>query len=58
MLIEWTLSTGFAGCEHYGTIEVDDDATEEEIDEMVRDEVFSCIDWGYRKLRSVNRKEG
>lgn len=45
--IKWLVETGFAGCEHAGEFEVDDDATEEEIDDMVRDEMFNHISWSW-----------
>ena len=32
--IKWHCNTGFAGCKHKGEIEVDDDATEKEIDDQ------------------------
>ncbi len=30
-----------------GTIEVEDDATDEEIDHLVREEVFNIVSWGW-----------
>ena len=50
MKIKWVCETGFANCVHEGEIEVDDDATDEEIDELVRDEVFQEIEWGWVKV--------
>ena len=45
--IKWYLNTGFAGCRHEGEIEVEDDETKEEIEELAKEEAFSCIDWGW-----------
>lgn len=41
------LNTGFAGCVHENEFEVDDDATEEEIEEMAKEIAFNDIDWGW-----------
>lgn len=49
MLIEWSVETGFAGETYKGEIEVDDNATDEEIDELVREEVFNVIEWGWER---------
>lgn len=49
-LIKWCCGTGFANCVHYGEVEVDDDATNEKIDEIVREEVFEYIGWGWEKV--------
>lgn len=50
MIVEWVCNTGFAGCDYKEEIEVDDNATDEEIDEIVREEVFGVIEWGWRKV--------
>lgn len=47
--IKWYLNTGFAGCTHSGEFEVDEKTTQEEIEEMARDEAFNCIDWGWEE---------
>lgn len=46
-IIEWVLETGYVGGTHKGTLEVDDDADEEEIDEAVRDAAFDRISWSW-----------
>jgi len=45
--IEWHLETGMQGGDRSGEIEVDDDATEDEIDQMVREEVFNFVSWNW-----------
>lgn len=50
MIIKWTCETGYANCTHEGEVEVDDNATDEEIDEIVREEVFEYIGWGWEKV--------
>jgi ribosomal protein L23 len=45
--INWTVSMGMAADKQSGTIEVEDDATDEEIEEAVREEVFNVVSWGW-----------
>lgn len=47
--IHWYLHTGFAGCTHDGEIEVADDATTDEIEEMAKEEALNHITWGWRE---------
>ena len=49
-IIKWFCETGFARCVHKGKIEVEDDASNEEIEELVRDEVFQEINWGWNEV--------
>jgi hypothetical protein len=46
-IIKWQLYTGFANCMHEGEIEVEDTATDEEIDNYVREEAFQYIEWNW-----------
>lgn len=48
--VKWQLETGFVTATHEGEFEVDDDATEEEIEEMAKQEVFNCINWSYEVI--------
>lgn len=45
------LETGFAGCTHEGEIDVDDNATDEEIEEIVKEEAFNYIELGWSKVK-------
>lgn len=45
--IEWSLETSQQGADWSGEIEVEDDATNDEIDQLVREEVFNIISWGW-----------
>lgn len=45
--IQWHLSTGQQGCDRSGEIEVEDNATESEIDQLVREEVYNFVEWGW-----------
>lgn len=46
--IKWWLHTGYVGAEHNGEIVVEDDATDEEIDEAVKEDMFNYLDWGWQ----------
>lgn len=41
------VSTGKAGSEVEDVIEIEDNTTEEEIEEIAKDWLFNTIDWGY-----------
>lgn len=45
--IKWWLETGIAGEIREDEFCVKDDVSEEEIEEMAKQEVFNCISWGY-----------
>lgn len=47
--IKWMLETGFAGDVHSGEFEVPGDATDDEIEEMAKDEAFNVINWSWWK---------
>lgn len=47
--IEWHLETGMVGGDRSGEIEVADNATDDEIEAEVRDEVFNFISWSWRE---------
>ena len=47
--IKWLCETGYAGCNHEGEIEVDDDATDKEIDEAVLNDVCNYVNWSWRE---------
>lgn len=42
--VKWVLETGYRGCEHEGEIQVDDDATEDDIEELVKEEAYGYVD--------------
>lgn len=44
------LDTGFAGCRIEEEFEVEDDATQEQIEEEAREAVFNSIDWGWNEV--------
>lgn len=44
------LDTGFAGCRIEEEFEVEDDATQEQIEEEAREAVFNSIDWGWHEV--------
>lgn len=49
MKIHLYCNTGFVGAKHEETIEVDDDATDAELDEMTTDWLSNVIDYGWHK---------
>lgn len=49
--IKWRCETGFAGCVHTGEVEVDDNASEAEIDDYVREEIFNLIEWSWNIVK-------
>jgi hypothetical protein len=51
--IKWVLDTGFATCRHEGEIEVEDDATDDEIQEAVNDVI-----WNHLSLSWWDKAEG
>lgn len=45
--IECVLETGYVGGTRKAVIEVEDDATDDEIDEAVRDWALNYVSWGW-----------
>ena len=43
--IKWRCETGYPGCEHEGEFEVEDNASEDEINEAVMEDIFNYITW-------------
>lgn len=50
--IKRSMETGMQGADWDGEIEVEDSATEEDIDHLVREEVFNIISWGWHEEKS------
>lgn len=48
--IRWVLETGIAGCDIEDEFEVDDDTTNEEIDEIAKDTAFNNIGWSWYEV--------
>lgn len=51
--IEWWIEMSIQGCARSGEIEFEDDATDEEIEEMVKEEVFNTVSWGWSEKPQV-----
>lgn len=47
MKIKIHVSIGLVGCRREATIDVEDDATEDEIDEIAQEAMFEMISWGW-----------
>jgi hypothetical protein len=43
-LIKWTLSTGYSGAEHEGELEVVNDMSDAEIEELVKEDAYQYLD--------------
>ncbi len=50
MRIKYWISTSKTGSECGGEFEIEDDATEREIEEAAKDAAFEYLDWGYEKV--------
>ena len=50
------LSIGYSGAEREDTLEIDDDASEDQIEEMVRDWAYDYINWGWQEDKTENTK--
>lgn len=51
------LDTGFAGCRIEEEFEIEDDATQEQIEEEAREAVFNSIDWGWHEVLDSEEDE-
>ncbi len=51
------LDTGFAGCRIEEEFEVENDATQEQIEEEAREAVFNSIDWGWHEVLDSEEDE-
>ncbi len=50
-VIHWHSEAGMVGSDRSGTIEVEDDATDEDIDAEVREAVFNFFSWGWEEQK-------
>ena len=51
------LDTGSAGCRIEEEFEVENDATQEQIEEEAREAVFNSIDWGWHEVLDSEEDE-
>lgn len=58
--IEIHVSIGLVGCRRTTTIEVEDDATDDEIEEVARESMFELVEWSWRvktpKIQTKSRR--
>ena len=47
MKVKLYVSTGFAGCEHIDYVDVPDDITEDDLNEMARELMMDSIEYGF-----------
>lgn len=50
--IHWNLKTGLLNCTYEGTFDVKNDATDEEIENIVFQEVCNRIDWTWAEINN------
>jgi hypothetical protein len=55
--VKWWLDIGFANAARSGKVEVDDESTEAEIDDIIREEVHNYIEWGWSTDDTFSGKE-
>lgn len=49
--IRYYIAMGIQGCEYEDTFEVEDDATDQQIEDAARDAAFDHIDWGFEEVK-------
>jgi hypothetical protein len=55
--IEAYLSVGLVGCKRNEIFEVEDDATDEEIEEIIKEWVYELVEWGWQTVEAKPAKE-
>jgi hypothetical protein len=51
--VEWHVSNGLVGCKVSGTLDVEADLTDDQIDQSVRDHIDQhVIEWGWKKRQA------
>jgi hypothetical protein len=54
MKIQWSVHmTAFNNAKASGQFEIDDSATDEEIDVAVRDEISNHVEWGWQRADGI-----
>ena len=51
--IKWAVSLDLVGCDRSGTFEIEDDATDEEIEEYVKEEMSNYIDFHWEHVLKI-----
>lgn len=51
------LETGFAGCRIEEEFEVEDDATDAQLEEQAREAIFDRVDWGWYEVLDSEEDE-
>ena len=51
------LETGFVVCRFEEEFEVEDDATQQQIEEEAREAIFNSIDWGWHEVLDSEEDE-
>lgn len=51
------LDAGFAGCRIEEEFEVEDDATDAQVEEQAREAIFDRVDWGWHEVLDSEEDE-
>ncbi len=58
MIVKWSIGIGFRGADRAGEWEVDDNTSDDELDEMLEVEVGNCLDaWWDRQDAPTDKAE-
>jgi hypothetical protein len=50
MIVKWHLSTGLSGCDREGEVEIEDDATDDDIEDAVREDMWNFLSLTWQKV--------
>lgn len=53
--IHWQIEMGLNGCNMSGTFEVEDDATDEDIEEIAKESALDCISWTWHEAEKEEK---
>lgn len=56
-VINGYVSVGLVGCRKEFKFEVEDDTSDDDIEELARDEMFNCIEWGWKHAPAELKRE-
>lgn len=53
-IVDWKLSNGMNGCDISGEVEIEDDASQEDIEAAVRDDMWNFLDLTWKERGKLN----
>lgn len=57
MKVKVRLSIGYVGAVRKAVLDVDDDLTDDELDEIVRDWAHNYIEWGFERVDAADEDD-